>query len=84
MQDLLIGIAVVLVVTCMIVAGEKMEKKRRMENPAYTGIDNVSVRCIRGYVFAVYDGSRGGGVTQMFQNTQDGLRAMECERKSGE
>lgn len=40
---------------------------------------SVSHFCDDGYKFILYSGSYGGGLTQMWENTPDGPRPMECK-----
>ena len=80
MSRWLMIIAVVLVMACASVYLGRIEDSRRKENPAYSGVNNVSISCIRGYSFAVYSGYRCGGITQMFENTSTGIRAIECKK----
>ena len=74
--------ALALVLAISLSVGCKVEKRKDFVED--TEIPHVSVWCLRGYAFAVYDGHHAGGISQILENTKDGLRAMECQNGADE
>lgn len=55
-----------------------------VEVPFRTGPGVLHARCVDGYVFVVWESYHAGGITQVFENGPDGLRARVCPPLEGE
>ncbi len=74
------SIIVLLVIGFLFCLSCFFEKKPRQYER--TNAPATRLYCINGYKFAIYSGGFDGGITQIFENTPDGIRAMECRNES--
>lgn len=43
-----------------------------------TARGEVYMTCIEGHMFAIFEGSKGGGITQVWDDGPNGARPMQC------
>lgn len=54
---------------------EQADERKKLV-PSYTGVDGARALCVKGKMFVF---TSAGGVTQMLENSPNGLRAVECK-----